>query len=60
MKNYEEVVGEACRIEFEEETGKLYLVFEIKNEKLKQYIKSNWANDIEYKLINKSLVVNNE
>ncbi len=56
MSLYEEV-GEAVRMEFEEKTGKLYLVFEIKNEKYKQNIKKNWTDDIEFKIIDKKLVV---
>ena len=43
MKNYEEILGEACRIEFEEKTGKLFLVFEITNEKFKKKIKTEWS-----------------
>ena len=52
-----EIVGEAVRVEFEEKTGKLYLVFEIKNEKYKQNIKKNWTDDIEYKIIDRNLVI---
>jgi len=52
-----EVVGEAVRVEFEEKSGKLYLVFEIKNEKYKQDIKKNWTEDIEYKIIDRNLVI---
>jgi hypothetical protein len=36
MKGYEEIIGEAVRIEYEKTTGKLFLVFEIKNEKQKK------------------------
>ncbi len=56
MKNYEEIIGEAVRLEYEETTGKLFIVFEIKNEKHKNFIKSNWVNDIEYRLIDRLLV----
>ena len=52
-----DIVGEAVRMEFQEKTGKLYLVFEIKNEKYKQNIKKNWAEDIEFKIIDKNLVI---
>jgi len=55
-----EVVGEACRVEFEEKTGKLFLVFEITNEKHKKLIKTNWTDDIEYKIIDKKLVLETE
>ena len=58
MKNFEEIIGTACRIKYEENTGRLFIVFEIKNEKVKQDIKSNWAQDIEYKIIDKNLIIN--
>lgn len=58
MKNYELVVAEACRIEVDETTGRTFIIFEIKNEKFKNEIKKNWAQDIEYKLIGKNLVKN--
>ena len=50
------VVAEAVRIEFEEKTGKLFIVFEVTDEKYKQDIKKNWTKDIEYKLIDRNLV----
>ena len=52
----DKIVAEAVRIEYEEKTGKLYIVFEVKDEKYKQDIKSNWTKDIEYKLVDKYLV----
>lgn len=52
----DKVVAEAVRIEYEEKTGKLYIVFEVKDEKYKQDIRTNWTKDIEYKLIDKFLV----
>lgn len=54
----DKVVAEAVRIEFEEKTGKLFIVFEVKDEKYKQDIKKNWTKDIEYRLVDKSLVEN--
>lgn len=60
MKPDEECVGEAIRIEYDETTGKLFLVFEITNEKYKQSLKKNWTDDIEFRLINKQLVVNDQ
>jgi len=50
------VVAEAVRIEYEEKTGKLYIVFEVKDEKYKQDIKKNWVKDIEFRLVDKFLV----
>ena len=53
------VVAEAVRIEYEDDTGKLYIVFEVKDEKYKQDIKKNWTKDIEYRLVDKFLVKDN-
>lgn len=50
------VVAEAVRIEYEEKSGKLYIVFEVKDEKYKQDIKKNWTKDIEYKLVDRLLI----
>lgn len=50
------VVAEAVRIEYEEQTGKLFIVFEVKDEKYKQDIKRNWTKDIEYRLVDKLLI----
>ena len=51
-----DIVGEAIRVEFDEKTGKLYLVFEITNEKYKQSLKKDWTKDIEFIIIDKTLV----
>lgn len=56
----DKVVAEACRIEVEEKTGRLFIVFEVKDEQYKQDIKKNWTQDIEYRLIDKCLVKNDE
>lgn len=56
MKPNEQVIGEAVRVEFEDKTGKLFIVFEIKDEKHKLDIKKNWVNDIEFRLVDKLLV----
>jgi hypothetical protein len=53
---FEKVVAEAIRVEFNEINGNLYLVFEIKDEELKQKIKKDWTQDIEFKLIGTKLV----
>ena len=52
----DKVVAEAVRIEYEEKTGELYIVFKVSDEKYKQDIKKNWTKDIEYRLIDKFLV----
>lgn len=54
------IVAEAVRIEHEEKTGRLYIVFEVKDEKYKQDIKKNWMQDIEYRLVDKFLVKEND
>jgi hypothetical protein len=56
MKPNEQIVGTAVRIEWEENTGKLFLVFEIVDEKYKQEIKKTWTQDLEYRLVDKNLV----
>jgi len=54
----EHIIAEAVRIEHDEQTGKLFLVFEITDPKYKKFIINQWVNDIEYKLVNKSLIEN--
>jgi hypothetical protein len=56
MRNDEQIVGEAVRVEYEEKTGKLFIVFEVKEEKYKQNIKKNWTKDIEFRLVDKCLI----
>lgn len=56
MKNYEEVVGEAVRVEYTEHDGKLYIVFEITNNKHKQNILKDWTKDIEFIIKDKNLI----
>jgi len=53
----EKVVAEAVRIEYEEKTGELYIVFKVKDEKYKQDIKANWTKDIEFRLVDRFLVM---
>ncbi|CAB4196524.1 hypothetical protein UFOVP1290_44 [uncultured Caudovirales phage] len=54
------VVAEAVRVEVEDSTGKVFIVFEITDPKLKKDIKTNWVEDIEFRIIDKSLVLENE
>jgi hypothetical protein len=54
--NYEEVAT-AIRVELDEETDKLYIVFEVTEQKYKQFIKRHWSDDILFKVINKKLVI---
>ena len=60
MKNYEKIIGNAIRIEYEHGTGKLYVVFEIIDPESKKKMKEDWSKDIEYRIIDKSLIESNE
>lgn len=60
MKPDEKTIGIASRIEAEEKTGRLFIVFEIIDEKEKQKIKKNWVEDIEYRIVDRNLVLNEE
>lgn len=50
-----EVLAEAVRIEIDDVSGDVFIVFKAKNEKFKREIKENWIKDIEFKIINKKL-----
>ena len=50
MKNLHDTVARAVRIETDEKSGKLYIVFEITDEKFKQKIKNNWNEDMPLEL----------
>lgn len=56
MHNFEQEVGHAIRIEYTENTDKVYVVFEITHPKFKQEIKTKWAEDIELQLVDKKLI----
>jgi hypothetical protein len=58
MNHDEEIIAEAVRIEYDEKTGKMFLVFEVKSEKYKRDIRNNWADDVEYRLVGTDLVLN--
>jgi hypothetical protein len=58
MKPSDKVVAEAVRIEYEDKTGKLFIVFEVKDELYKQSLKRDWTSDIEFRIIDKYLVKN--
>jgi hypothetical protein len=51
------VVASAVRVEHEEHSDTVYLVFEIVDEKFKQQIKDDWMKDINLKIIDKQLVI---
>lgn len=56
MKNYEKKIAEAVRIEYDKNSGELFIVFKAIDEKFKNDVKTNWTNDIEYRLIDKYLI----
>jgi len=49
------VVAEAVRVEYIQSDGKLFLVFEITDEKFKKKIKDDWTQEIDLKIIDKKL-----
>ena len=53
-------VAEAVRIEYEEKSDTVYLVFEITDEDFKKRIKKDWNADIELELENKKLIIRKE
>ena len=57
MHSYEQVVGEAIRVEYDEFSDRLCLVFEITNQQMKQQIKNNWTRDIEFRLSDNNLTI---
>jgi len=52
----DKIVAEAVRIEYEEKSGRMFIVFEVKDEKYKQDLRKNWTKDIEFRLVDKLLV----
>jgi hypothetical protein len=58
MNITEQVVGEAVRVKYEKETGRLFIVFEITNEKQKKYIMDKWTNDVEFSIMERKLIKN--
>jgi hypothetical protein len=54
------VVAEAVRVEFDEKSGAVYLVFELTDEDFKKRIKENWTSDIELELEDKKLILNED
>jgi hypothetical protein len=44
-------VATAVRVESENKTGKIYIVFEITDEKFRHQIKTDWMQDIDLKII---------
>jgi hypothetical protein len=57
MKEDFEEVAEAVRVEYDENTDELYIVFKVQDTRYKQFIKQNWTGDISFRIINKKLVL---
>lgn len=60
MKNNQKIIAQAKRIEVDSSSGKTYIVFEIIDEQYKQSLKKDWINDIEFIILDKNLVLNEE
>lgn len=50
-------VAKGVRLEVDDSNGDVYIVFRITNEQFKQKIRGNWEDDIEFKVVNKTLVL---
>lgn len=57
MKNEYEEIASAIRVEHDEMTGELLIVFRVTNEKYKQFIKKNWTKDILFRVMDKKLTI---
>lgn len=55
QKAQNHTVAVAVRIEHETETDRVFLVFEIVDEKFKQRIKQDWTQDIDLKVVGTTL-----
>jgi len=53
-------VAKAIRLEYVQETGEMYIVFQITDEQFKNRIKADWKSDVELRLIDKCLVLKDE
>lgn len=60
MKNYEKIIGDAIRVEYSPNDDRVFVVFEILDPETKKDIKLNWTKDIEYRLVERKLVEDNE
>lgn len=60
MKNDEHIIGEAVRVEYTESNGDIFLVFKITDPNYKKIIKTKWNSSVEFKIIDKNLVLEKE
>lgn len=56
MNKDEKVIAEAVRVERDDVTKKVYIVFEVVDDHYKNNITTEWLKDTEYKVIGKKLV----
>jgi len=57
MKEIDHTVATVVRMEHNESTDELFLVFQIVDEGFKKRIKKNWMEEVPVKLIGKNLVI---
>lgn len=50
------VVAKAVRLEHEEKSDRMYLVFEIVDEKFKKEVRENWTKDVDLKIMGRDLI----
>ena len=53
-------VAKAVRMEYDKSSDDVFIVFRIVDEHFKQKVRDDWKDDIELKLINTTLVVEEE
>lgn len=57
MRGEYEEIAEAIRVEHDEKSDDLLIVFRVTNPKYKQIVKQNWTKDMEFRIVNKKLVI---
>jgi hypothetical protein len=55
MKIPNKIVAVAARMEIDNSTDDVYIVFKVINEDFKRRIRGNWLDDVELKVIGKTL-----
>jgi hypothetical protein len=51
-------IASLIRIEYDDSSGELFLVFQVTDEDFKRRVKEDWMQDIDLKLLNKKLIEN--
>lgn len=49
-------IASLIRIEYDDSSGELFLVFQVTDEDFKRRVKEDWMQDIDLKLLNKKLI----